>query len=208
MPTNKFIEKFQDKTDSELQNIISDKKAYVEEARMASIQILKERNGHSQELEAVEKELIEAKEKKVTFQEEDIKEHNKKDYLTDDPNAPELHSKKVITVFSALFSTIFGSVLLMYNMKQTGNVKGRFQVLAFAVLYTIAIITIVNSLKTSFNITIILNLLGAYVLNEYFWNKFIGKDFLYRKRSWIKPAIISVIIIIPFILAMIYGDSL
>ena len=62
MSKNIFIEKFQDKTDAELQNIISDKKKYVEKARLASIQILKERNGNSQELENAEKELIEEKE--------------------------------------------------------------------------------------------------------------------------------------------------
>lgn len=207
MAINKFVEKFQDKTDSELQNIISDKKSYVEEARLASIQILKERNGNSLELETAEKELREEKEKKVAIQKQNEEDQIKKNYLTDDPNAPELHSKRVITVFSAIFSTIFGAVLLMYNMKQTKNEKGRIQVLIFGILYTILIILIVNALKTSFNISIILNLIGAYILNEYFWNKFIGKEFLYRKRSWVKPAIISVIIMIPFILAIIYGGT-
>ncbi|MEW2920414.1 hypothetical protein AB1A65_03025 [Muricauda sp. ANG21] len=204
----KFVEKFQDKTDSELQNIISDKKSYVEEARFASLQILKERNGNSPELETLEKELTEAKVRKTALQKQNTEEKKKKDFLTDDPDAPELHSKKVILVFSAIFSTIFGAVLLMYNMKQTNNGKGRIQVLIFGILYTILIMIIVNTLKTSFNISIILNLIGASVLNEYFWNKFIGKEFLYRKRSWIKPAIISVIITVPFILALIYGDSL
>ena len=207
MSKNKFIEKFQDKTDSELRNIISDKKSYAEEARLASIQILKERNGNSLELETAEKELSKAKEKEATIQKQDVEEQKKKNYLTDDPTAPELHSKRVILVFSAIFSTIFGAVLLMYNMKQTNNGKGRIQVLIFGILYTILIILIANALKTSFNISIILNLIGASVLNEYFWNKFIGKDFLYRKRSWIKPAIISVIITIPFILAIIYGGT-
>lgn len=206
MSKNIFIEKFQDKTDAELQNIISDKKKYVEKARLASIQILKERNGNSQELENAEKELIE--EKEIAIQKHNLDEQKKKDHLTDDPNAPELYSKRVITVFSAIFSTIFGAVLLMYNMKQTNNEKGRIQVLVFGILYTILIIIVANALKTGFNITIILNLIGASILNEYFWNKFIGKEFFYRKRSWIKPAIISIIITIPFILAIIYGDTM
>lgn len=208
MAINKFVEKFQDKTDSELQNIISDKKSYVEEARLASIQILKERNGNSLELETAEKELREEKEKKVAIQKQNEEDQIKKNYLTDDPNAPELHSKRVITLFSAIFSTIFGAVLLMYNMKQTKNEKGRIQVLVFGILYTIASIVVINTLNMQANLAIILNFGGALILTEYFWNKFIGKEFLYRKRSWIKPAIISIIITIPFILAIIYGDSL
>ncbi|NAY90604.1 hypothetical protein GTQ34_01620 [Muricauda sp. JGD-17] len=206
MSENRFIEKFQHKTDSELEYILENKKSYNEQAVAASIHILKERNGKTPELESVESEIKIEKEKKEIAREKTIKEHKKKNNITDDPNAPELHSKKVIMVFSGLFSTIFGAVLLMYNMKQTDNQTGRIQVLIFGILYTIITLVVVNSLNIGGNIALIFNIAGGGILTEYFWNRFIGKEFQHRKRSWIKPAIISVLITIPLILAAIYGQ--
>jgi len=206
MSENKFIEKFQHKTDSELEYILENKKNYNEQAVLASIQILKERNGESSELKSVEKEIETEKEKKEITQQKAVEENKKKNNITDDPNAPELHSKKVIMVFSVLFSTIFGAVLLMYNMKQTENKAGRIQVLIFGILYTIATLLVVNLMNIGGNIALIFNIAGGGILTEYFWNKFIGKDFEHRKRSWIKPAIISVLITIPIFLAAIYGQ--
>jgi len=205
MNENKFIEKFQLKTDSELEYILENKQSYNEQAVSASIQILKERNGQSIELESVENEIEVAKEKKEIIQRKVVEGEKKKSNITDDPNAPELHSKRVIMVFSGLFSAIFGAVLLMYNMKQTDNKKGQIQVLVFGILYTIATLTIITLLDIRGNIALIFNIAGGGILTEYFWNKFIGKEFKHRKRSWIKPAIISVIITIPLILAAIYG---
>ncbi len=206
MNENRFIEKFQHKTDSELEYILENKKSYNEQAIAASIHILKERNGKTPELESVESEIKIEKEKKEIAREKIIEENKKKNNLTDDPNAPELHSKRVIMVFSGLFSTIFGAVLLMYNMKQTDNQTGRIQVLIFGILYTIATLLIVNLMNIGGNIALIFNIAGGGILTEYFWNKFIGKEFEHRKRSWIKPAIISVLITIPLILAAIYGQ--
>lgn len=206
MSENRFIEKFQHKTDSELEYILENKKGYNEQAIAASIHILKERNGKTPELESVESEIKIEKEKKEIAREKTFEEHKKKNNITDDPNAPELHSKKVIMVFSGLFSMIFGAVLLMYNMKQTDNQTGRIQVLIFGILYTIITLVVVNLLKIGGNIALIFNIAGGGILTEYFWNKFIGKEFQHRKRSWIKPAIISVLITIPLILAAIYGQ--
>ena len=206
MNENRFIEKFQQKTDSELEYILENKKNYNEQAVSASIQILKERNGESSQLKNVEKEIETEKEKKEITQLKAVEENKKKNNITDDPNAPELHSKKVIMVFSGLFSSIFGAVLLMYNMKQTDNKTGRIQVLIFGILYTIATLLVVNLMNIGGNIAMIFNIAGGGILTEYFWNKFIGKDFEHRKRSWIKPAIISVLITIPIFLAAIYGQ--
>ncbi|WP_108805521.1 hypothetical protein [Aquimarina sp. Aq107] len=206
MSKNKFIQKFQNKTNSELEYIIENKKNYNEQAVSASIQILKDRNGQSLELETIENEIAAEKEKKELNKKRAIEEEKKKSNLTDDPNAPELHSKRVITVFAGLFSTIFGAVLLAYNLKQIENIKGRNQVLIFGTLYTIASIIIINLIDIKANLAIGFNFGGAAILTEYFWNKFLGKEFKHRKRSWVKPAIISIIITIPFILALIYGE--
>ena len=64
MNKNNFIEKFQNKTDSELEYILENKKSYDEKAVSASIDILKERNGKSPETETVDNEI--QKEKHIT----------------------------------------------------------------------------------------------------------------------------------------------
>lgn len=216
MKQNRYTEKFKSKSDKELEYIMnSTDQFYVEEARLAAIYLLEVGNGSSQKL-ATERIKIQAtKEKRETEKErrkaevsQQVEVRKKKSDVTDDLNAPELHSQTAIAIFSAVFSTIFGTVLLMYNMKLINNLKGRNRVLIFGIIWTIFTITIssVISYKSSL-VPLIFNLSGAAILTGYFWNKFIGKEFKYRKRSWIKPAIISVIIMIPFLLAVIYGRS-
>ena len=117
---------------------------------------------------------------------------------------PELYSKRVITTFSVLFSTIFGAVILMSNLKRKGEKKGRIQVLVFSIIYSIGMIFTINSISTT-QLTIPLNFLGAIILNEYFWNRYLGKHIEFEKKSWVKPAIISVTVTIPFIVALIYA---
>ena len=197
MNDNKYVEKFQNRPDAGLEYILENKEKYNEQAVFASIKILKERNRKTDELEDVEIEVA---------QRNKVEEDKMKNNIIDDTNAPELHSKRVIMVFSGLFSTIFGAVLLMYNMKKTDNPTGRVQVLVFGILYTIATLLFVNLLNIKGNIALILNIAGGGILTEYFWNRFIGKEFKHRKRSWIKPAIISVLITIPLVLAAIYGQ--
>lgn len=206
MSENKFLEKFQNKTSSDLEYILENTEKYNPQAVAASIEILEKRKSNL-DGSPINDDISDPKEQVLNSESADtLTKNTKKKYLTTDPNAPELHSKNVIIVFSGLFSTIFGAVLLMYNMKQTKNPNGRIQVLIFGILYTMATVFILNQLNTRSNIAFMINLLGGIVLNEYFWNKFIGKEFQYRKRSWIRPAIISVIISIPFVLAVIYGE--
>ena len=54
MNENRFIEKFQKKTDSELKFILENRKKYNEKALAAAIYILNDRNGKSPEIETIE----------------------------------------------------------------------------------------------------------------------------------------------------------
>ncbi len=206
MNNNRYVEIFQAKSDLELENILENKESYNEDAISAAFLLLKERKGLTSNLETVASEIKAVKERKDLAEKKALEIEKKKSHLTDDPNAPELHSKRVIIMFSAIFSTIFGVVLLMYNMKQTNNQKGRILVLIFGIVYSILTIAIVNSLNLSTNLALVFNSLGAAILTEYFWDSYIGKEFKYRKRSWVKPAIISVLITIPLLLAIVFGE--
>lgn len=118
---------------------------------------------------------------------------------------PRLYSKRVIYIFSILFSTIFGAVLLMSNLKNTGERRGRLQVLIFALVFTTGLLITAATLKTTSNFTIPLNIVGGLILNEYFWNRYLGKEIRFEKKKWYKPAIISLIVCIPFVVAAVYA---
>lgn len=118
------------------------------------------------------------------------------------PEAPALYSKNLILIFAILFSTIFAAVLLMVNLKSLGKRKEAFWVLIFAISYLFATALVMQAYSLSPSMTIVANVIGAAILNEFFWNKFIGSDFDYRKKSWIKPILISIGIALIFFLLL------
>ncbi len=138
---------------------------------------------------------------------DNITENNPAETGTENRNIeefPEFYSKRLILIFSGLFSILFGAVLLLSNLKRAGEKKGMFQVLIFVFIYVIGIIYTLDSMQTASNWSVLLNILGALILNEYFWNRYLGKDIEYKKKSWIRPAIISMCISVPAFLALVY----
>ncbi len=121
---------------------------------------------------------------------------------------PQLYSKTLILIFSLLFSPIFAAVLLMLNLKTVGKNKERTIVLLFAVAYLFATAAILQIFDLPPNLTFIANVLGAAILNEYFWNKYLGRDIDYVKKSWIKPTLISVTVALLFLLLLMGAGSM
>lgn len=125
-------------------------------------------------------------------------------HATERNELPQFYSKRIILVFSGLFSIIFGAALLLSNLKKLEDKKATYQVLVFVFLYVSGIVYTLSSMKTAPNLTLPLNLLGGLILNEYFWNRYIGKETEYEKKSWVKPSLISLGISTLAFLALIY----
>ncbi|SDR86289.1 hypothetical protein [Christiangramia echinicola] len=119
-------------------------------------------------------------------------------------NLPKLYSKRLILVFSGLFSVLFGTVILLSNLKKSGEKKGMIQVGIFALIYVTGMVITIQTMNANTNLALPMNIAGALILNEYFWNRYIGKETEYEKKSWIKPAIISMCISVPAFLALVY----
>lgn len=117
---------------------------------------------------------------------------------------PVLYSEKVIYTFSILFSVLFGGILFANNLKTVGNKKGALPVIIFSVLYTGLTIYLVNLINTNSSATLIINMIGALIINNLFWNKYIGKGKLYHKKSYKKPLIIALAIFIPLAALIIW----
>jgi hypothetical protein len=129
-----------------------------------------------------------------------------KENVVTDAAAPELFSQQVIMVFSVVFSVLFGSILLAVNIAKAGIKRGVIEVIAFGLGFTCAQIMIVSLVpKISTGLSIGFGFAGAMILNNYFWNKFIGKGVKYRTRSFIVPLIIALAMCAIFLFSLFSG---
>jgi hypothetical protein len=120
---------------------------------------------------------------------------------------PRIYSKKAILGFSVFFTTIFGGVLLMQNFLNINKKKEAYTILFISLGITTISIIILNMLeKANTGITYSLNFGGGLIITEFFHKKyFANEDEFEIKKIW-KALLISIIITIPFLLALIYGQ--
>jgi hypothetical protein len=120
-------------------------------------------------------------------------------------NPPKIYSNRAIWGFSIFFSSIFGGVLLMQNLKDIGKKKEAYMILILSIIYTLLTIYIVNiPKKTNSSLTLFCNAIGGLILSKYFFAKYFPSEDKYEKKKIWKPLIISIIIMIPFTFALIY----
>lgn len=113
-------------------------------------------------------------------------------------NPPKLYSKTLILVFALFFSTIFGAVLLIINLRSLGKRRESLWVLIFGIVYQMLAGVMLQTLSLQPTMVIIVNVIGAALLNEYFWNKYIGRDREFEKKNWLKPGAVSILIALFF----------
>lgn len=176
MSTDLYAEKYNDYSKSELYEIIEKSHVFGEYARLGAIQVLEHRDGPSSTLDAIRNSILNI----------ETAEH-----------IPNLYSKLLIRMFSLFFGTLFGAILLIINLRITKHKKGLIQVIIFGISYTGIRFLILNRIGVHSNYSIIINLVGGFILTEYFWNKFIGRTTEHEKKDWIKPTLIALLIIIP-----------
>ncbi|WP_337964883.1 hypothetical protein [uncultured Flavobacterium sp.] len=118
----------------------------------------------------------------------------------------KIYSAKAIWGFSIVFAPIFGGVLLMQNLRDTDRKKEANLVLLVSILLTLFTILVVNlsPIKTS-SFTFICNIIGGGVLSYYFQKKYFPDEDKFEKKTIWKALIISILIIIPFVFALIYS---
>lgn len=126
--------------------------------------------------------------------------------IIDETAYPKIYSSKAIWGFSIIFSSIFGGVLLMQNLKDTGRKKEGNLILLYSIIFTIVTIYIVNlPEKPISNAAFLCNMVGGGILSYYFQKKYFPNEESYEKKTIWKPLIISIVITIPFIWALIYS---
>jgi uncharacterized membrane protein YdcZ (DUF606 family) len=197
------------KSDEELHNCINNREKYLPETVEAAIEELQKRGTafSEEELKVITEDMQARRDHaKSGAKSSGIFNRNDKDFQVEDPEAPLLYSKGVIFGFSILFSVLFGAIMLAINISKTKNRQKTIWVVLFGVVYVIASVLLAQNSGSTFSFLLII--LGAYLLEALFWNRYIGNSTLYRARPFKIPLIIGLCIYIPIIALLIYEATL
>jgi len=117
----------------------------------------------------------------------------------------KIYSKRAIWGFSILFAPLAGGFLVRQNLVDRGQKKAGNKALLVSVICTITTTLIVTNINIRINaLTYILNMAGAGILTQFFFNKYIPDEKQYQiKKVW-KPLIICIACTLPFVLWIFY----
>ena len=209
MVKRSVLEKLDDK---ELENYIKSDSRFVSKAVKFAYEILKERGREfSNEEVKVIQDLIKEKEIKENYVSE-IKSESLDKNVTEDLNAIELYSQSLIWIFSLIFGVLFGAVLQGLNFLKLKNKSAFYVTILFGIVYSTFQVIVLNFIdenllsKNRYKNSLILLVagIGALIL-LYIWKKYMPKDLKYRKKSFLIPLIISVVIYMPILYLIIKG---
>lgn len=128
--------------------------------------------------------------------------------MVDDPDAPAMFSKRAIFAFSVLFSVFFGSILLAVNVNKTRHRAKLILVLLYGLAFTLGQGLLLRAYALDPIISLISSIIGAYIMDNLFWNNYIGNSTLYKARPiWI-PLVIGLAIVIPYLIVLINSGKL
>lgn len=118
-----------------------------------------------------------------------------------------IYSQKSIWGFSLFFAPVFGGFLLRQNLVEDNRKKEGNLMLIVSILFTLITFFIVIYFEPdNSSLTYLLNMGWGAILSGYFHKKYYpGNDYKFKK-IW-KPLIISLLIIIPFVLLILYSQE-
>jgi heme/copper-type cytochrome/quinol oxidase subunit 4 len=118
---------------------------------------------------------------------------------------PKFYSKKAILGFSIFFSSIFGGILLMQNLKEIGMKKEAKTVFTTSIILTILPFLLAWLMEKEVSTyTLLVNIIGGLVLSEFYFGLYIPKEQIFESKKIWKPLLISLIIIVPLLVIKIY----
>ncbi|MEM6736841.1 MAG: hypothetical protein AAF620_12325 [Bacteroidota bacterium] len=194
---NRFSEKFSEKSTIELESMVGNND-YQKDAQLAAAWELKHRGKISADYiprdpEPVKSEKVETQTKEASN-------------VTNDPNAPMLYHSMFILVYGALFSVFFRGILLALNLRTLNKTKLAWGALIASFLYSGVQITVLNLLDQNSTLTVLISMLGVFLMEKIFWGNQMEKNLKFRKRSVWTPLIIAILIYAPLLYLIIaYG---
>ena len=197
-------------TEEELQNSINNREDYLPETVEAAVSELQSRGVEfsDEELTVINEDMQARRELANTKPEGyGVFSNRDKNNLVKDPAAPALYSRKVIYVFTVLFSVIFGSIMLAINVSKTPNRSKAILVVLAGLAYTIVLVMLAQRLHLGSGFTIITSVMGAYLMEMLFWDRYIGNSTLYRSKPYWIPLTVALVIVALILLAATFLKS-
>lgn len=187
------------KTDAALREYVTGHAQYREDAVLAALDELARRGQPAPEdaalrppLEAAvrEQQAAQAKQEAATpAAEKEVPEDEQ----------PVLYTPGVIVLFSVLFNTIAGAVLLAINMYQVKRTKAIWGLAAFVLAYLILESLLVNAMMRSGQLNLwvlsIMNLPAILVYVLWFWPRYVG-TYQFQARGWLVPLLVCLIVMV------------
>ena len=203
MVSRKVIEKL---SDFELEKYIKPESKFVPEAIEFAYDILKQRGRifTDSEIEQIQNLVKTKKDNEPKF--EEIKNNGWDKNFTEDEDAIELYTNKLIWIFSVFFGVIFGTALQVYNFYKLRNNKAAILTLIFGVAFSILQFTLMSYIGNieygRFSIKFLLSGIGAIGL--FFIRENLFKNQIqYKAKSFVIPVIIAIVVNIPLIYSII-----
>ncbi len=182
---NSLKELMATKTDEELENYLIDIKEYSSSEVRAALAEQQKRGKHYNELQL-----------------EYLHKIIKRKAADESSDTPTYYSQLAILLFSVFCSTLYGSILLALNVK---NNRDKWIIIGFGLTYSILVITLANTLELHPMMPISLNTIGGFMLQTLFWDRYLDKDVLYKKRSILFPVLIAIGL---FMILILLNESL
>jgi hypothetical protein len=206
-----FNWKASQRTDDELYERINNRANYLPDTIEASVTELKNRGVtfDDDELLRIENDVQRKRSQANTMAGYDSLFNNAdKVRQVKDTDAPVFYSKRAIYGFSIVFTVLFGAILFAINVWNSPKRNRAFLVIFYGFAYIVAQVMVGERLHAGTPYAVVSGILGAYPLNYFFWNQYLGKATLYRvKPVWI-PLTIGVVIFGAFILLVLYADNM
>lgn len=119
----------------------------------------------------------------------------------------EIYSKSAIRGFSIFFSTIFGGALLYYNLLTAGYKNAARTVLFFSIVYSVLVVFLVSNFFNYNGASIVMNVVGGFILSDYFFPKYFPDRDYYAKPIW-RALGVSLLICLVMVLILYYTGNL
>ncbi|MBX5438321.1 MAG: hypothetical protein IRZ29_02130 [Thermoflavifilum sp.] len=198
-------------SDEELERYIQHPEKYVPEAIEAAVAELKKRGRNfTPEEEAHIRDIVQ--QRKEVFHKQVMQEPTAfpvADFPVSRSSAkdmPSLYPESALYIISLLFNPFFASILLALNCQRTGKREGVLVALSFGFLYMILTLLIISLLKLNIYITLIFNVVGALLLHQWLWKKYLGQYQAYQPKPIWGPLLIFLLITVPLLLiAYLHG---
>lgn len=203
--TNEYSASIKRLPEEKLREYILNPENYHDDAILAAIWELEKRRPIKSDEKALEKEISS---KISTTDNIKIQESESNPSYTQQ-QLPNLYSIRSIQVFSVLFSVFAGGILMAINFNRTANKVEVYKVIGFSLSYSILatlFFTVIGAQSPLFSIAF--NLLGAFLIDELFWKRVLGREFKFNKQQVWTALIVGLIIISPLVYYLYINGAL